>query len=38
MNKSIDMLERVKKYIPFETDIKMSRNGVPPLLFSAPNE
>lgn len=37
MHKSIRMLERIKKHIPFETDIKISRKGVPHLLFSAPD-
>jgi len=37
MNKPYRMLERVKKYIPFETDIKISQRGVPHLLFPAPD-
>jgi len=37
MHKPYRMLERVKKYIPFETDIKISQRGVPHLLFNAPD-
>ena len=37
MNKPTRMLEKVKKHIPFETDIRISHQGVPHLLFSAPD-
>lgn len=36
-NKPIRMLEQVKKHMPFETDIRISKRGVPHLLFSAPD-
>ena len=38
MNKTYRMLERIKNYILFETDIKISKRGVPHLLFPAPDE
>ena len=37
MNKAYRMLEQVKQHIPFETNIRISRRGVPHLLFSAPD-
>ncbi len=38
INKPYRMLERVKKYMPFETTLRISNNGVPHLVFFAPDE